>query len=355
MGGCISIFNRMSTEGATSDVKSSTSHKSENFDSVWWHFLIVPGFALYGYVMRQYFQLYWAYIFLAYGVIPMLDQIFDEDWTNPTLKQMMKLEHDQRYRMVVYSMVVLDIFIFVSEVGSIGTFTVFNALPRLFVLADSYSKGILISHELTHKENLLDRTVGSLILIKNCYLHYTIDHIYSHHKWVSTPEDTSSAPRGMTLYEFVPRNLKGAFISAYKISPKLVILGSIASLSFLLVLYKIYGWKVLLIHLAAAAGSIQLLETANYIEHYGLRRKKLADGTYEKVTVRHSWNAAHRISNYLFLKLQRHSDHHENSLKPYQTLCTYEDSPQLPHGYLVCLLVAQFPKVIIGLFRSGST
>lgn len=71
----------------------------------------------------------------------------------------------------------------------------------------------------------------------------------------------------------------------------------------------------------------------------------LPDGTYEKVTVRHSWNAAHVISNYYTLKLQRHSDHHENSLKSYQTLCTYEDSPQLPHGYLVCFLMANFPKV----------
>ena len=95
----------------------------------------------------------------------------------------------------------------------------------------------------------------------------------------------------------------------------------------------------------AALGSIMLLELTNYIEHYGLQRKQLPDGTYERVTIRHSWNAAHCISNYFMIKLQRHSDHHENSLKPYQTLCTYNDSPQLPHGYLVCFLIAQSPKV----------
>ena len=76
-----------------------------------------------------------------------------------------------------------------------------------------------------------------------------------------------------------------------------------------------------------------------------MRRKLLPDGTYEKVTIRHSWNAPHRMSNYLLFKLQRHSDHHENSLKPYQTLCSYDDSPQLPHGYIVCMIMATIPKL----------
>ncbi len=44
-------------------------------------------------------------------------------------------------------------------------------------------------------------------------------------------------------------------------------------------------------------------------------------------------NAPHRISNYLLFKLQRHSDHHENGSKPYQILCSFEESPTLPHGY----------------------
>ena len=62
--------------------------------------------------------------------------------------------------------------------------------------------------------------------------------------------------------------------------------------------------------LLSALGGISMLEIINYIEHYGLQRKKLPDGTYEKVNIRHSWNAPHKFSNYLFYKLQRHSDHH---------------------------------------------
>lgn len=93
-----------------------------------------------------------------------------------------------------------------------------------------------------------------------------------------------------------------------------------------------------------AFGSIFYLEAINYIEHYGLLRKKQDNGHYEKVTIKHSWNAAHRFSNYLLFKLQRHSDHHENSYKPYQILVTMKESPQLPHGYTVMILMSFVPK-----------
>ena len=333
-------FNMNSAAKSTSE-----RHDTSNFQPVWWYFLLSPAFVIYGYIMRQWFDLFWAYIFVAYGVIPMLDQVLPEDWKNPTIKQIVELENDQRYRLVLYIIVSLDFFIFFSEMGTIKSFTVFNVLPRLFVMANVYTTGMLVSHELMHKENKLDRALATIILIKNCYLHFALEHTQGHHKNVATPLDPASAPKGMTLYEFVPRSIKGGFLSAYRMDPRFVTLCCVASLAFLLVIYKIFGWRVLLVHMFAALGSIMLLELTNYIEHYGLQRKQLPDGTYERVTIRHSWNAAHCISNYFMIKLQRHSDHHENSLKPYQTLCTYNDSPQLPHGYLVCFLIAQSPKV----------
>lgn len=66
----------------------------------------------------------------------------------------------------------------------------------------------------------------------------------------------------------------------------------------------------MVVALIGGLGGVIVLEVINYIEHYGLRRKRLPDGTYEKVTIRHSWNAPHRFTNYLLYKLQRHSDHH---------------------------------------------
>ena len=71
----------------------------------------------------------------------------------------------------------------------------------------------------------------------------------------------------------------------------------------------------------------------------------MENGEYEKVTIRHSWNAPHRFSNYLLFKLQRHSDHHENATKPYQTLLSLDDSPHLPHGYSLIVFMSFFPSV----------
>jgi len=88
-----------------------------------------------------------------------------------------------------------------------------------------------------------------------------------------------------------------------------------------------------------------MIEAVDYIEHYGLLRKKDADGVYEPVDIMHSWNAPQALTNYLFFKLQRHSDHHENAHKPYQTLKSLPESALLPFGYSACLILAQFPPV----------
>eukprot|EP00345_Euplotes_harpa_P000653 CAMPEP_0168322530 /NCGR_PEP_ID=MMETSP0213-20121227/2941_1 /TAXON_ID=151035 /ORGANISM="Euplotes harpa, Strain FSP1.4" /LENGTH=135 /DNA_ID=CAMNT_0008324429 /DNA_START=765 /DNA_END=1169 /DNA_ORIENTATION=+ len=101
--------------------------------------------------------------------------------------------------------------------------------------------------------------------------------------------------------------------------------------------------KGMLFVIAYAIGNIFFLETTNYIEHYGLLRVKDRNGLYESISMKHSWNAPQKYSNYLFFKLQRHSDHHTNLYKPYQTLNTFEDCPLLPNGYTGSSLAAIFP------------
>lgn len=123
------------------------------------------------------------------------------------------------------------------------------------------------------------------------------------------------------------------------------ILSCVASFVFCAVILRIYGSQAFLFYIIQVLGAVFYLEVINFIEHYGLYRKKLANGQYEKVTIRHSWNAPHRLSNYIFFKLQRHSDHHENAMKPYQTLLTINESPQLPHGYIVMTVMALIPSV----------
>jgi alkane 1-monooxygenase len=110
------------------------------------------------------------------------------------------------------------------------------------------------------------------------YMHFTIEHIYGHHKRVATPEDPASAPKGMTLGQFIPRSIIGGFKSALNINPKFVMLTIIADVVFLAWMWKLFGFRGVFLVVLLAIGSINMLETINYVEHYGLERKKLPDG-----------------------------------------------------------------------------
>lgn len=81
------------------------------------------------------------------------------------------------------------------------------------------------------------------------------------------------------------------------------ILSVIGSIIFTTVIYLGFGLQATVLFVIEALFSIFYLEAINYIEHYGLRRKKLPNREYEKVTIRHSWNAPHRFTNYLLFKL----------------------------------------------------
>ena len=95
-------------------------------------------------------------------------------------------------------------------------------------------------------------------------------------------------------------------------------------------------------HLLWPLWLISLLETVNYIEHYGLARKKKASGGYEKVRHNHSWNSDHQIGRLLLFNLSRHSDHHYNGSKKYAVLESLPESPQMPTGYPGMMVLAVF-------------
>lgn len=133
--------------------------------------------------------------------------------------------------------------------------------------------------------------------------------------------------------------------SLVKIAMNRVLWLKVIEWSLVYLIYYIWNGRVALHFIFNAYMQAFLLEVINYNEHYGLRRKEIAPGKYERTTIRHSWNAAHRWTNAILVKLQRHSDHHENGYKPYQSLCTYEDAPQLPHGYSLMLLISMCPPL----------
>lgn len=239
-------------------------------------------------------------------------------------------------------------------------YTVFNQGIILFGIGVFAGSNINVAHELTHKtDNIVDFIVGWLTMSKCLYMHWVSEHLYGHHRWVATPNDPATSKRDQNLYAFFIQTIVGTWNSAWKIecdrlkAKKISIYSPLNrmywfALNNILVpglFYKVYGFWGAYYFVITGLISILFLETVNYIEHYGLQRKEISPGVYEKVDFTHSWNAPHRLTNYLLFKLQRHSDHHANAQKPYQILLSDERSPTLPNGYALCVIIALFPPV----------
>ena len=119
----------------------------------------------------------------------------------------------------------------------------------------------------------------------------------------------------------------------------------IIQLLFVAGIFFLFGWKALLLFLPAVVVGILLLETVNYIEHYGLQRKPLAEGKYERAMPQHSWNSNHAIGRVMLFELSRHSDHHFLASRKYQVLRHHEGSPQMPTGYPGMMLLSLLPPL----------
>jgi alkane 1-monooxygenase len=71
--------------------------------------------------------------------------------------------------------------------------------------------------------------------------------------------------------------------------------------------------------LISSVFGFSLLESVNYLEHYGFLRQKKENGSYERCAPEHSWNSGHLVTNLFLYRLQRHSDHHANPTRRYQS------------------------------------
>ena len=213
--------------------------------------------------------------------------------------------------------------------------------------------GITVAHELIHRRGRVDRALGGVLLAVVGYLHWSIEHIAGHHRRVATPEDPATARLGEGMPAFVVRSFVDGFRSAWGIeaargrSPlrNRVLWCSLLPFALAAGLGLTFGPRAVPFFLAQSLVAIALLEIINYIEHYGLERRLLRPGVYERVSPLHSWNASHRLTNALLFNLQRHSDHHVWPHRPYYRLRHYAESPQLPMGYAGMALLALVPPL----------
>ena len=223
--------------------------------------------------------------------------------------------------------------------------------------------GINAGHDLGHRKEPFARLLGQLCMLTSLENHFAPYHNRGHHRNVATPEDPATARRDEPLYAFWLRSHAGSWTQAWRIEKdRLATLGvpegtlawyrgnemvvwTAAQLALVADVGLVFGPFALAAFLAAAAIGIILLETVNYIEHYGLLRERRPDGRWERVRHHHSWNSDHPIGRSLLFELSRHSDHHFKAGKHYQLLDSHADSPQMPTGYPGMMLLAAVPPL----------
>lgn len=312
----------------------------------------------------------WIGPILVYLLLPTLDRFFGPDGQNPPDEVMERLENDRYYRYCTYAYmpfqyasVILGAYLFtasdlawlgfdggVNWVGKVGLALSVGVLGGV---------GINTAHELGHKKDALERWLSKITLAQTWYGHFYIEHNRGHHVRVATPEDPASARFGETFWEFLPRSVWGSLRSSWELEAKRLqragkptwhwsneVLNAWAmSLVLWGALTAAFGWGVLAYMAISAVYGFTLLETVNYLEHYGLLRQKTASGRYERCTPEHSWNSDHIVTNLFLYHLQRHSDHHANPTRRYQTLRSMDGAPNLPSGYASMIALTYVPAL----------
>ncbi|WP_018331292.1 alkane 1-monooxygenase [Actinomycetospora chiangmaiensis] len=319
--------------------------------------------AAYGLVHATGLNLFWWLgPIILFVVLPALDLLIGTTDDNPPESERARLEADRYYRWITFLFLPVQ---YVSLVFSCWVWAtqdqgVISDIGLALTMGVVSGVAINTAHELGHKREENERWLSKIALATSAYGHFYVEHNRGHHVRVATPEDPASSRLGENFWlSFLPRSVWGSLSSSWHLEKKKfarhdrshwtwrndILIAWAMTIVLFGALIAVFGLAVLPWLLVQAFVGFSLLEVVNYLEHYGLKRQRRADGRYERVDPRHSWNADHTVSNLLLYQLQRHSDHHANPVRRYQTLRHFEESPQLPSGYGTMIVVAVIPPL----------
>lgn len=304
----------------------------------------------------------WGVPVVVFGIIPILDMLLGKDALNPDESTEVPVMNNEKfYRAITLGWVVAFAALLVWGMVTLasGTFSVVGGLGWIVSIGIVGGLGINVAHELIHKDGKLETWAGGFLLSLVCYAGFKVEHLRGHHVHVSTPEDASSSRYNQSLYNFLPQAYVRNFINAWKLEAQRLQRKGYKALSWrneLIWWYSIsalvgigftiaFGWLGAAFFFGQSFIAFTLLEIVNYLEHYGLHRRKLENGRYERTTPEHSWNSNYFLTNVFLFQLQRHSDHHAWAKRRYQVLRHHDIAPQLPAGYAAMVVLALVPPL----------
>lgn len=312
-----------------------------------------------------------AAVFLSFGIIPFLEFFFPKDESNLDQGEELALAQHPMFDVVLYfsaftQFVVLGYYLWVIKNEVIFSLDFFGKTASMGMMCGVI--GINVAHELGHRISKKEQFLAKALLLTSLYMHFFIEHNRGHHRNVSTPEDPSSARLGESVYAFWFRSIIFAYIGAWKLEAKRLrregksalhfqnemLQFQMIQIAFLAAIYFAFGFIALVGFIIAASIGFLMLETVNYIEHYGLSREKVNEVRYEPAGPEHSWNSNHLIGRLLLFELSRHSDHHYQPNRKYQILRHFQQSPQMPTGYPGMMLLSLVPPLWFSIMHKHS-
>ena len=295
-----------------------------------------------------------------FGFVPFFELFFQPNKKNFTKEEEKTEKENKVYTYILYATLPIQLLFlgfFFHTIQETGL-TNFELVGRIFSMGIMCGViGINVGHELGHRKNRGDQLIGEMLLLTSLNTHFLPYHNAGHHFNVATPKDAATARKNEVVFLFWIRSHCTSYVQAWSAEKdrlkssgrswfhhqNRMISYTLCNLIVVGGIYFFFGQFVTIAFLLAAVSGIILLETVNYIEHYGLLRKQDENGRYEKVKRNHSWNSDHQIGQVLMFNLSRHSDHHYNGSKHYQLLKTLPESPQMPTGYPGMMLLALLP------------
>lgn len=304
-----------------------------------------------------------ATVIFAFGLVPILDRWGPQSSTNFSSEEKKSRLSNSFFDYLLYANVpliyaIVAMYMYVLNTYALALYEYVGLIFSVGVVLGA--SGINVGHELGHRRHKFERFLSKALLLPNLYTHFFIEHNRGHHKYVATPEDPATSRYNEPLYIFWLRTLTFSYRNAWKLEAerlrrlKLPILSwknemlrlQVAQIGYILTIFFLTNsWAGFWALMLAALVGVLNLETVNYIEHYGLVRKRLPSGAYERVRPIHSWNSNHELGRILLYELTRHSDHHYLASKKYQVLDHHEEAPELPFGYPAAMLTALVPPL----------
>ena len=299
-------------------------------------------------------------LFIFFGLVPLLEMFLKPNHSN--LDITIDRGKSRYFDWILYLAVPVQVAVLIYFLNymATGTFTAIEYIGHTFSMGIMCGVfGINIAHELGHRSKRGERLLAEIMLLTSLEMHFIPYHNQGHHYNVATPNDPATARKGESVFVFWFRSQIGSYFEAWQLEDKRILKKdarksllknrvfqyTVIQYSLLFVIYFLLGLTALLCFIGAAIIGILLLETVNYIEHYGLRREQNESGRYERVKPWHSWNSDHPLGRAMLFELSRHSDHHYKASKKYQILESHPDNPQMPTGYPGMMLLSTIPPL----------